>query len=260
VFVFERGFFTTCRIINEMNSPNPSRLRRFAAARLSVDGAAGLYLTVGVAVLVVTAWIFGVIAGQVTGNGPLTLLDLRVANWFHAHATPGVTRVMLVFTHWNSVAGVLVMTAILGYALYRRKFDYWLLALVVTVPGGMIVNVLMKLAFERARPVFDVPLVTLHTFSFPSGHASGAALFYGFLACMLMRRAVSGARRVALAGAAAVMVAAVCFSRVYLGAHYLTDVLAGVAEGLAWLAICLTATSHLRRRRAARGLPLWRKS
>jgi undecaprenyl-diphosphatase len=245
-----------------MTAPNASRLRRFAADRFSPEGNAGLYLTVGVAVLVATAWVFGLVAGQVRGNGPLTLLDLQVANWFHAHAhaMPGVTRITLFFTHWNSVAGVLAMAAVLGYALARRRLDYWLLALIVTVPGGMAVNVLMKLAFARARPVFDAPLVTLHTFSFPSGHASGATLFYGFLACLLGHYATSHLRRVAIGAAAAVMVVAVCCSRVYLGAHYLSDVIAGVAEGLAWLAICLTAMSGLRRRRAARGLSLWRKT
>ncbi len=238
----------------------PTRLRQFTAARFSPEGAAGLHLTVGVAVLVVTAWLFGLIAGQVAASGPITLLDLRVAQWFHARATPGVTRVILLFTHWNSVAGVLVMTAILGYALLRRRLDYWLLALVCTVPGGMAVNVLMKLSFERARPVFEQPLVTLHTYSFPSGHASGATLFYGFLACLLVRHVAASAKRIAIIAGAALLVVGVCVSRVYLGAHYLTDVLAGMAEGLAWLAICITAVSSLRRRRDARGLPLWRAS
>jgi len=188
------------------------------------------------------------------------LLDLQLAQWFHARATPGVTQVTLLFTHWNSVAGVLAMTAILGYALLRRRLDYWLLALVCTVPGGMVVNGLMKLAFERARPAFEQPLVTLHTYSFPSGHASGATLFYGFLACLLVRHVAAGGKRLAIGALAALMVVAVCASRLYLGAHYLTDVLAGVAEGLAWLAVCITAVSNLRRRREARGLPLWRTS
>ena len=241
-------------------NPFPSRLRLFAAARFSPEGAAGLYFTMGVAVLLLAAWGFGLIAGQVAANGPVTLLDLQLAHWLHARATPGVTQLLLVFTHWNSVAGVLAMSAILGYALLRRRLDYWLLALVCTVPGGMAMNFLMKLVFERARPVFEQPLVTLHTYSFPSGHASGATLFYGFLACLLVRHVTSNGKRFGIGASAALMVAAVCFSRVYLGAHYLTDVLAGVAEGLAWLAICITAVSSLRRRREARGLLLWRRS
>jgi membrane-associated phospholipid phosphatase len=243
-----------------MNMMTASPLRRFATARFSPEGAAGLHLTAGLAVLLVMAWLFGLVAGQVATSGPLTVLDLQLANLLHARATPGATRVLLPFTHWNSVAGVLAMSAILGYALLRRRLDYWLLALVATVPGGMAVNVLMKLAFARARPVFAQPLVTLDTFSFPSGHASGAALFYGFLACLLARHVASHGKRLAIVAAAALMVAAVCFSRMYLGAHYQTDVLAGVAEGLAWLAICMTTVSSLRRRREARGLAFWRRN
>jgi membrane-associated phospholipid phosphatase len=245
-----------------MNAPESSRLRRFAAARFSPEGTTGLHLTIGVAILVLAAWVFGVIAGEVVEGGPIVLVDLQVANWLHAHAhaTPGLTRAMLFLTHWNSVAGVLVMSALLACVLFWRKRDYWLLALAVTVPGGMAVNILMKFAFARARPVFEEPLVELHTYSFPSGHASGAALFYGFLACLLVRHAASTAQRFVIITAAALMVAVVCFSRVYLGAHYMTDVIAGVAEGLAWLAICLPAMTSLRRRREARGLPLWRKT
>jgi len=245
-----------------MNAPESSRLRRFAAARFSPEGTTGLHLTIGVAVLVLTAWLFGVIAGEVIEGGPIIAVDLQVANWLHAHAhaAPGLTRAMLFVTHWNSVAGVLAMSALLGCMLFRRRLDYWLLALALIVPGGMAVNILMKFAFARARPVFDEPLVVLHTYSFPSGHASGATLFYGFLACLLVRHIASNGKRAAIIFAAALMVAAVCFSRVYLGAHYMTDVIAGVAEGLAWLAICIPAMTSLRRRREARGLPLWRKT
>lgn len=245
-----------------MTAPESSRLRRFAAARFSPEGTTGLHLTIGVAVLVLTAWLFGVIAGEVIEGGPIIAVDLQVANWLHAHAhaAPGLTRAMLFLTHWNSVAGVLAMSALLGCILFRRRLDYWLLALAVIVPGGMAVNILMKFAFARARPVFDEPLVVLHTYSFPSGHASGATLFYGFLACLLVRHIASNGKRAAIIFAAALMVAAVCFSRVYLGAHYMTDVIAGVAEGLAWLAICIPAMTSLRRRREARGLPLWRKT
>lgn len=247
-------------MINTMNATPPSHLRRFVAARFSPEGAAGLYLTCGVAALMLAAWLFGLVAGQVAAGGPVTLRDLQLANWFHAHATPAWTGPLLLFTNWNSVAGVLAMSVVLGYALLRRRMDYWLLGLVATVPGGMVVNVLMKLAFARARPVFEQPLVTLSTFSFPSGHASGATLFYGFLACLLVRHVASTGMRALIVAGAIAMVLAVSFSRIYLGAHYLTDVLAGMAEGVAWLAICMTAVSSLRRRRDARGLPFWSRS
>lgn len=243
-----------------MNTLPRSRFRQFAAARFSAEGAAGLHLTLGVLALVLAAWAFGLIADDVVDGAPITLLDVRLANWFHAQATPGVTRFMLFVTTWNSIAGVAVMAVLLACILWRRRLDYWLLALVATVPGGMFVNGLMKLAFGRARPTFDHPLVTLSTYSFPSGHTSGVTLFYGYLACLLVAHMASRGRRAAVIAAAMAMVALVGFSRIYLGAHYLTDVLAGAAEGLAWLAICITTVSTLRRRRAARGLPFWRRS
>ncbi|WP_395406963.1 phosphatase PAP2 family protein [Pseudoduganella sp. UC29_106] len=94
---------------------------------------------------------------------------------------------------------------------------------------------------------FDEPLLTLATYSFPSGHTVAATLFYGLLACYLVMR---GRRWLPVAGAT-LMVLLVACSRMYLGVHYLSDVLAAVAEGVAWLAICVTGMSTWRRRREA---------
>jgi len=100
-------------------------------------------------------------------------------------------------------------------------------------------------------------LLSLLTYSFPSGHTAAATVFYGLLACYLVRRVHAWRARVAIALAAAAMVVLVALSRMYLGAHYLSDVLAAAAEGAAWLAICITAVSTLHRRRLARGQTSW---
>jgi membrane-associated phospholipid phosphatase len=238
------------------------RLQRFAAARLSPEGEFGLHLTVGVVLLVLAAWAFGNVAEEVVEGDAITLFDVKLANWLHAHARTGgaLTSAMLFVTHWHSVVGMLAMVALLGYWLYRRKAYYWLLALVFTVPGGMLLNVLLKITFQRARPRFDEPLLTLSTYSFPSGHTVAATLFYGLLAAYLTRYCHKWSERIVVALLACLMVALVGASRMYLGAHYLTDILAAVAEGCAWLAVCITAVSTLRRRREARGQPLWRTS
>ena len=101
---------------------------------------------------------------------------------------------------------------------------------------------LVKLAFQRARPAFDDPLLTLATYSFPSGHVAGSTIFYG-LRRRLGVRADRGARAGALPRCSArrVAIALVAFSRMYLGVHYLSDVAAAFAEGVAWLAICASA-------------------
>jgi undecaprenyl-diphosphatase len=113
--------------------------------------------------------------------------------------------------------------------------------IVVAVGGGLVVNVLMKLAFHRARPVFDDPLVTLSTYSFPSGHVAGSTIFYGLLVAWVFTRTRSPLGRAAAVVAALLLIVLVAFSRMYLGAHYLSDVCAAFAEGVAWLAICIGA-------------------
>jgi undecaprenyl-diphosphatase len=231
------------------------RLHRFAAARFSPGGAFGLHLTAGVALMLLAAWVFGDIAEDVVTGDAITVLDVRLAHWFHAHASAGVTRLMLLMAYWHGVAGTLAMALLAGAWLRRRHERYWLLALAAAVPGGLVLNVLLKFAFHRARPQFDDPLLTLATYSFPSGHTVGATLVYGLLASYAAAHARSWGARAAALLAAGLMVALVGLSRMYLGVHYLSDVLAAAAEGCAWLAVCITAVSTLRRRRLARGLP-----
>jgi membrane-associated phospholipid phosphatase len=240
-----------------MLNPASSPLRRFIDARLSPEGAMGLHLTVGVALLLVAAWIFGAIAEDVVTGATITLVDVRLAHWFHDRATPAFTRAMLFVTHWNGIAGSCVMGALLALWFRRRRAYYWLIVCLVAVPGGMLLNAALKHAFRRARPSFDDPLLSLVTYSFPSGHTAAATVFYGLLACYLVRRARAWRARVLAVGGAVAMVMLVALSRMYLGVHYLSDVLAAAAEGAAWLAICITAVSTLHRRRLARGQPSW---
>jgi undecaprenyl-diphosphatase len=230
------------------------RLHRFAAARFSPEGAFGLHLTLGVALMLLAAWVFGDIAEDVITGDKITVLDLQLAQWFHRHASAGLTRFMLLLAYWHSVAGTLVMALLIG-AWWRRKAHDWLPALVATVPGGLLLNVLLKFVFHRARPHFDDPLLTLPTYSFPSGHTVAATLVYGLLACYVVRHTQALRARVAAVALACLMVALVGVSRMYLGVHYLSDVLGAAAEGCAWLAVCITAVSTLRRRRAMRRAP-----
>jgi undecaprenyl-diphosphatase len=240
-----------------MLNPASSRLRSFLAARLSPEGAMGLHLTVGLALLLAAAWIFGAIAEDVVTGDTITLVDARLAHWFHVRATPAFTRAMLFVTHWHSIPGECVMGALLAAWFWRRRAHYWTIVCLIAVPGGMVLNVALKHVFQRARPSFDDPLLSLLTYSFPSGHTAAATVFYGLLACYLVRRVHAWRTRGLVVLAAVAMVMLVALSRMYLGAHYLSDVLAAAAEGAAWLAICITAVSTLHRRRLARGQTSW---
>lgn len=231
---------------------------RFIEARLAPGTEFGLHLTAGVVLLAIATWLFAELAEDVLRLGGLAAFDVRVSEWLHVRArdpawTP-LTWLMLALTHAHSVPGMAVLTAALAALLWRRRQRYWLVALALSVPGGMLLNVLLKHVFQRARPVFEEPLVSLPTYSFPSGHTVSATLLYGVLASYLVMTAARPAVRALAAAGAVLMVLLVGGSRMYLGAHYPTDILGAMLEGVGWLAVCITGVSTWRRRREGRAL------
>ena len=218
---------------------------------MSATDHSGRSLAGGILLLVAALAMFGVVAKDVVTGGRLTLLDQQLGSWLHHHAVPGLTRVMLLFTQLDGLVGVAVAAALFAIFLVRRRDWFWLQAVALAVPGGMLLNVGVKLAFARARPSFSDPLLVLSTFSFPSGHAVAATVFYGVIGTFLAVKADRTVVRVMVILGGLLMVALVSFSRIYLGVHYLSDVLGGVAEGVAWLAACLTALRWIHRSRAA---------
>jgi undecaprenyl-diphosphatase len=152
--------------------------------------------------------------------------------------------------------GLIVMTLVLvsGMFLWLTKHKHSALLLIVATVGGILLNNLLKMGFDRPRPqVFEWGQHTVSS-SFPSGHSMSAATVYmtiAYLAARLQRRHAS---RVLTLIAASVIIVLIGFSRLYLGVHYPTDVAAGVVIGIAWAAFCmamLEATLLYGRRRSA---------
>jgi membrane-associated phospholipid phosphatase len=218
------------------------------APPLSPPGRLGTHLAVGALLLILAAWLFGAIAEDVATGDRLTLLDEVFAQWLHRHATAPMTRAMLVVTHLNSTVAVACYGTALGLWLATRHDWRRVATLVACIGGGLTLNVLMKLAFHRHRPVFDEPLLTLSSYSFPSGHVAGSTVFYGLGVAWVFGRTTRWRWRALAVVGALVMIALVAFSRIYLGVHYLSDVAAAFAEGIAWLAICLSALATFWRR------------
>lgn len=178
----------------------------------------------------------------------MAVADVAISEWFHAHGHPAITQIMLLITHMHGTWGICILAAGLAILLELRRLRWWLLALALCVPGGLILNAAVKQIFRRARPHFDEPLLTLTTYSFPSGHAAGATVFYGFLVALLLAHVQERRRRVAIVTGAILMVSLAGLSRVYLGVHYLSDVIAAFIEGVLWLTLCLTVVRALEHR------------
>ena len=166
---------------------------------------------------------------------------------FHS---PARDRVALALTflggHTFLVPATVAVAAAL--ALAGRRVSALLFAGVVV--GGLLLEMALKIVYHRARPSLWPALVTEKTYSFPSGHATMATLFYGGVAAVVLHLSRRPVVRAAAIAIATLVIFGVAYSRVYLGAHWTTDVVAGILIGLFWVVVCATGTEYLARRTA----------
>lgn len=209
-----------------------------------------LEVTAAVA-FVVAAALFAALAWGVESRNFVVSADLHTLQWMASHRWAMLTQLMLAVSALNSPGAVSVWAACFGVLLLRRGERYWFLTLALAVGGGMLLNEGLKLLFRRARPVVDDPLVILHSFTFPSGHTAAATVLYGVLAAYVVYFARTLRGRVAVIAATVALVALVGLSRVYLGAHYLSDVLAAACSSTVWLIVCLVGVHRLLQHRRA---------
>jgi len=229
-------------------SPALARLRAFVRRRFSREGAVGLSFTVGFLTCAFLVVLFGALAVEVLEEERLSALDRQVTLAVRGYHAPGLDRFVRAVSFLGGLAFVLPATlAVCGVlALRRRRVCAILFA--GSVWGGLAVNSLLKLSYVRARPYLWEALVTESTHSFPSGHAAMATAFFGGLAAVVFhvtRR--PWARLLAVLGSAGA-IGAIAGSRVYLGAHWLTDVAAGILLGLFRGVVAATGTEFFARR------------
>lgn len=211
---------------------------------MRIDSAARRFLSLellaGLLVFAAMTLTLGEISEDVVNGEPLTVVDARLSIWLNIHGTAHLTTAMFAITSFGATQTVSCIATVFGlYLIWQRRF-YWLAALVSSVGGGMLLNKLLKYVFHRPRPFFDDPLLKLTSYSFPSGHTMMATVLYGLLAAYFFATTKNWRRRVLIILSASLLILLVGFSRIYLGAHYLSDVLGAMAEGLAWLSLCLT--------------------
>ena len=197
-------------------------------------------LTVAVIATFLFAWIADSVVDQHSRN-----FDLAVRAAIHSHASPEMTRVMFALTYIGGPGLVYAaIVAVIVFLCFRwRRATIWLL---ITLAGATVLDVSLKLAFHRPRPTPYFGAVP-HTYSFPSGHALYSFCFYGVLAGLLADRISSLALRIVVWIAAALLVLGIGISRIYLGVHYPTDVMAGYLTATIWVATMITVDRWKRR-------------
>lgn len=209
-----------------------------------------------VATVAAAAWAFIGIAGEVR-EGEMDAFDRGLLLWFRQPddlAMPvGPRWLELAMVDVTTLGGtavlVVVVSVAVGFMLVARKPGAALFT-VLSIGGGTAFSQLLKLLYDRPRPDLVTHLTDIHTASFPSGHATMSAIVYLTLAAMIVRLVDRGALRAYVLVVAVLLSAVVGVSRVYLGVHWPTDVLAGWALGTAWACCSWLVVAGLRRLRA----------
>jgi undecaprenyl-diphosphatase len=200
----------------------------------------GLHVLAGTIGIVALTWLFLGIADEIGERSKLVQVDVVLAHWLEAHGTePGETIVSGITALGAPLLYAVVIVALLWFA-WRREWRP-AIALALTACGGVLLSNLLKIVFHRGRPATVVEFIPHPSWSFPSGHALNSVVSYGFLAVLLLDRITDQRKRWAVVLAAAIMVLAIGFSRLYLGVHYLSDVTGGWIVGMAWLLVCVSA-------------------
>jgi membrane-associated phospholipid phosphatase len=180
---------------------------------------------------------FGHLVEDYLTGDPIVRWDVEFARWLHEHSSGPIVQFFKIVTLAGNAAVLAVIVIVIAFALVRRGLANDAALVLLAFGGASVVNALLKLIFHRPRP--ELAFVHLDTYSFPSGHAAASSATFATLAYLLARRRSSTAARIWIGLGAAAAIALVGFSRLYLGAHYLSDVLAGISFGVAWAAASL---------------------
>jgi undecaprenyl-diphosphatase len=221
-------------------------LLRHGKARLAL---LGLELAAGLGVALLALYLFAVVADGVLEK-ETELLDFAVLAALREVQSPALDHLAFFVSLLGSELLAVFMVVLVIVFGWQRRWGA-AAALLVTVVGAQMLNNVLKDWFERTRPAPVEGLIPAQAFSFPSGHAMVAAAFYvfvGYLAWQILR----GRARIVCAAFLVVIALLVGLSRLYLGVHYLTDVVAGYVAGIAWTDAVIVGGYLLGRRRSAR--------
>lgn len=225
------------RFVGRLINDHP-RMAAFLRGRVRTGQFSGLPLTfLLIASMNILLLLTGVIEDIVTSDTIVTV-DRNIANLLFMYRDPVLVKVFL----WISVLGrlnfILVLALAVSLILWLRKRISFIAPILITLSGSYLFVILGKEALRRPGPV-AVGLAVYHEyfFSFPSGHATIATAIYGYLAYYFWTETETWKNRLNILFAAGIAIAAVGFSRMYLGAHYLSDVIGGFLLGLLWLII-----------------------
>ncbi len=207
---------------------------------------------ISLAVAAFSLFLFAWLAEEMREN-EVASFDSAIRTWIHGFASSRLTQAMTIISLFGYnvlIVGVIASLAIFLWLRWRRAAAF----MAVTMIGAGILDSSLKQAFHRVRPPAFFGIAPTN-YSFPSGHALASFCFYSVLAGLIAHRARSKTLRVTVVLLAGLMIAAIGLSRIYLGVHYPSDVIAGYLAAAMWVSAMLSLDSYRVRRRARRTQP-----
>lgn len=198
-----------------------------------------LYIAASLGISAFMLSIFTALAWETIFRNAMGLFDNSLIWLIRYFASPGVDKAMIFITDvgFGVKYGVIVAVSFLLLTYYRRWRE--IAGLGICLAGGAALNFWLKFLFQRSRP--DLFRVVQETgYSFPSGHVIASMCFYGMAAFLIMRTISTWRGRLTVMTLAGILIVTIGISRIYLGVHYPTDVLAGLAAGSMWVAFCIS--------------------
>lgn len=222
----------------------------FLGRRLSPGGYLGIHLTIGIVLAVLAVAFFSNIAGGVMVEKDLVEFDAALSVSLYENANPAEVTVFNTITQLAGRGATILVGVVIGIALVIYSRWLFLFGWMAAILGNSILNATLKAIFQRARPQFPNPFLVEANWSFPSGHAMGAVVLYGMLGYLFVTIINASINKFLLVSFIITLVLLIGFSRLYLGVHFFSDVVAGYVAGAGWLAIVISGIEVARRRKS----------
>ena len=215
----------------------------FLQKRLDKNNFYGLPLTLLTLALVYVLSLFGGIIEAIINSDIIVSADIRVANLLAIFRSAELTKIFIWITLLGKWQTILIFATAMILILWLWKKRSYIIPLLLSIAGSEVFTSIGKVVFHRTRP--DVAIYVENSFSFPSGHATIAIAFYGFLAYCLIRNSQKWKYKINVFFASFITILLIGFSRLYLGVHYVSDVWGGYLVGAIWLIIAISLSEYL---------------
>lgn len=203
-------------------------------------GLPALILLSGLGIASLCIWLFSELAEEVLDN-EMKSFDNGIVNFFKGIENSRLDAIYILITEMGSVWFLTTMSVILIVLLWWKAKDKWgILFFVIAIAGSGLLTWLLKQFYQRGRPSINESIDAIG-FSFPSGHSMGALVFYGFIGYFVVRSMQKRAVKVVSLIVLSILIVLIGTSRIYLGAHYPSDIIAGFIAGTIWLILCFLA-------------------